>query len=76
MGLADAVKSSLDVVVGGLGLGYTAQAVLEHQSVKSLIVVEALEAVINWHETALLPHQDFTQTVYIAWTTTRLTNAG
>lgn len=55
LGLADAVKSGLDVVVGGLGLGYTAQAVLEHQSVKSLIVVEALEAVINWHETALLP---------------------
>jgi spermidine synthase len=48
-------KTGLDVVVGGLGLGYTAQAVLAHETVKSLIVVEALDAVIDWHETALLP---------------------
>src|SRR5471032_1026615 len=36
---------ALDVVVGGLGLGYTAQAVLEHKTVGSLIVVEALQPV-------------------------------
>ncbi|MGI9383408.1 MAG: spermidine synthase [Methyloligellaceae bacterium] len=47
--------SGLDVVVGGLGLGYTAQAVLENEAVKSLIVVEALDAVIDWHQTGLLP---------------------
>lgn len=46
---------SLDVVVGGLGLGYTAQAVLAAEAVGSLIVVEALEAVIDWHRTGLLP---------------------
>ena len=55
LGLADLSGTDLDVVVGGLGLGYTAQAVLEHKTVKSLIVVEALDAVIDWHESALLP---------------------
>jgi spermidine synthase len=44
-----------DVAVGGLGLGYTAHAVLEHASVRSLIVVEALAEVIDWHRQALIP---------------------
>lgn len=55
LGVAELPGDSLDVVIGGLGLGYTAQAVLEHEAVKSLIVVEALDAVIDWHETGLLP---------------------
>jgi spermidine synthase len=55
LGLAGLSGPGLDVVVGGLGLGYTAQAVLEHETVKSLLVVEALDAVIDWHETGLLP---------------------
>jgi spermidine synthase len=55
LGLAELSGGGLDVVVGGLGLGYTAQAVLEHEAVGSLIVVEALDAVIDWHETGLLP---------------------
>jgi spermidine synthase len=55
LGLAELSGPGLDVVVGGLGLGYTAQAVLEHEAVKSLLVVEALNAVIDWHETGLLP---------------------
>lgn len=46
---------ALDVVVGGLGLGYTAQAVLKHSAVRSLVVVEMLEAVIDWHREGLLP---------------------
>lgn len=45
----------LDVVVGGLGLGYTAQAALRHESVRSVVVVEALPAVIGWHERGLVP---------------------
>lgn len=55
LGLAQLSGAALDVAVGGLGLGYTAQAVLEHDTVRSLIVVEALEAVIDWHKTGLLP---------------------
>jgi spermidine synthase len=44
-----------DVVVGGLGLGYTAAAVLAHDSVRSLRVIEALEPVIGWHRKGLVP---------------------
>lgn len=55
LGLAALPGARLDVVVGGLGLGYTAQTVLEEQRVGSLIVVEMLDAVIDWHRTALLP---------------------
>jgi spermidine synthase len=55
LGLAELSGAGLDVVVGGLGLGYTAQAVLEHQAVKHLVVVEALDAVIDWHRMGLLP---------------------
>jgi spermidine synthase len=47
--------SSLDVVVGGLGLGYTAAAVLENARVGSLLVVEALAPVIDWHRRGLVP---------------------
>jgi spermidine synthase len=42
-------------VVGGLGLGYTARAVLHNPSVRSLLVVEALADVIDWHRRALVP---------------------
>src|SRR5258708_1295494 len=46
----DALKhGELDVVVGGLGLGYTALAALENPAVKSLIVVDALAEVIECH---------------------------
>jgi hypothetical protein len=55
LGLAELSEHGLDVVVGGLGLGYTAKAVLEHHKVASLLVVEALEAVIEWHAEGLVP---------------------
>src|ERR1700694_2051203 len=55
LGLAALERTDLDVVVGGLGLGYTAQAVLENSGVRSLIVVDALAEVIEWHEQGLLP---------------------
>ncbi|MDH6115097.1 spermidine synthase [Kitasatospora sp. MAP12-15] len=45
----------LDVVVGGLGLGCTAQAVLGSPEVGSLIVVDALSEVIEWHQRDLIP---------------------
>ena len=46
---------ALDVVVGGLGLGYTAAAALTHASVRSLLVVDVLEPVIGWHRRGLVP---------------------
>ncbi len=55
LGLAELDAPELDVVVGGLGLGCTAQATLRDPRVKSLLVVEYLEAVIGWHERALVP---------------------
>jgi spermidine synthase len=55
LGLAALQRADLDVVVGGLGLGYTAQAVLQESRVRSLIVVDALAEVIEWHERGLLP---------------------
>src|SRR3984885_14766910 len=55
LGLAALERTGPDVVVGGLGLGYTAQAGLEDKRVRSLIVVDALAEVIEWHERALLP---------------------
>ncbi|MFO7752916.1 MAG: spermidine synthase [Desulfobacteraceae bacterium] len=45
----------LDVVVGGLGLGYTAVSALEDPRVTSLVVVEYLSGVIEWHQNGLVP---------------------
>jgi spermidine synthase len=57
LGLAalPAADTGLDIAVGGLGLGYTACAVLDDERVSSLLVVEALAEVIGWHERQLLP---------------------
>ena len=55
LGLAALTRTGLDVVVGGLGLGYTAQSVLENPDVRSLVVVDALAEVIEWHQQGLLP---------------------
>ena len=58
LGLSELETESWDVVVGGLGLGYTAAAALEHREVTSLLVVDALPAVIEWHEKGLVPLGD------------------
>ncbi|HVM40194.1 MAG TPA: spermidine synthase [Acidimicrobiia bacterium] len=55
LSLAAVEGDRLDVVVGGLGLGYTARAALQDPRVSSVHVVEALEAVIDWHERRLVP---------------------
>ena len=55
LGLAGLGAGALDVVVGGLGLGYTAQAVLDYPAVRSLLVIEALAPVIDWHRRGLVP---------------------
>lgn len=54
-GLAALSGDKLDVLVGGLGLGYTARAVLAHESVADLTVIDLLAPVIRWHEEGLVP---------------------
>jgi spermidine synthase len=54
-GVAACRGTNLSIVVGGLGLGYTAQAVLAADEVANLIVVEYLAPVIAWHEAGILP---------------------
>jgi len=53
--LAATTGEALDVVVGGLGLGYTARAALAHGRVRSMIVIDALAPVIGWHRHGLVP---------------------
>ncbi len=55
LALGELGAGGFDVVVGGLGLGYTAAAALAHASVRSLLVVETLEAVIGWHRRGMVP---------------------
>lgn len=55
LGLAAAEGPDLAVLVGGLGLGYTAVAALQDDRVRRLDVIDALPAVIGWHERELLP---------------------
>ena len=55
LGLAALDRENLDVVVGGLGLGYTAVAALEDPRVESLVIIDYLEAVIGWHQSGVVP---------------------
>ena len=54
LGLAG-LSGPLDVAVGGLGLGYTARAALANPDVRSLVVIDTLEEVIDWHRRGLVP---------------------
>lgn len=55
LGLAAATGDDLNVLVGGLGLGYAAATALGDDRVRRLDVIDALPAVIGWHQKALLP---------------------
>ncbi len=55
LGLAELEGEHLDVIVGGLGLGYTAFAALENQKVTSLKVIDVMQPVIDWHKRELVP---------------------
>jgi spermidine synthase len=55
LALARTPGPSLDVIVGGLGLGYTAQEALQCKRIRTLTVIEYSDAVIDWHERGLLP---------------------
>jgi spermidine synthase len=55
LGLAATRGEKLAVLVGGLGLGYTAVTALRDPRVASVTVIDALPAVLDWHERELLP---------------------
>jgi spermidine synthase len=55
LGLEAVTGDHLSVVVGGLGLGYTALAALQHDRVADLVVIEFMPAVIEWHQKGLVP---------------------
>lgn len=48
-------QHDLDIIVGGLGLGYTAASVLADFEVKTLTVIDVMEPVIDWHRRQLVP---------------------
>lgn len=50
------VADPQDVVVGGLGLGFTAQRVLADPRVEKVTVVEIEEALIGWMRDGTVPH--------------------
>jgi len=56
LALAALSGTDLDILVGGLGLGYTARAALDDPRVRTLTVVEAIAEVIEWHHRELLPN--------------------
>jgi spermidine synthase len=48
--------SPRDVLVGGLGLGFTVHAVLADQRVERLVVVEVEDALVQWMRDGTVPH--------------------
>lgn len=55
LGLAP-LKDELNVVIGGLGLGYTAVEALKNRYVKTLFVIDLFQSVIDWHRAGLVPN--------------------
>jgi spermidine synthase len=54
LGLAG-LEGELDVLVGGLGLGYSAATALENEMLESLLVIDLFQEVIGWHRGKLVP---------------------
>lgn len=54
--------TNLNVVVGGLGLGYTSVTALNDESVACLRTIDVMPAVIDWHQRGLLPVGDVLST--------------
>ena len=52
----DLVEDPRDVVVAGLGLGFTTQRVLADKRVERVMVVEIEEALIGWMRDGTIPH--------------------
>jgi len=55
LGLAAVKGDNLSIVVGGLGLGYTAVKALEDPRIGEQYVVDALDTVIGWHRDERVP---------------------
>ncbi|MEP6848178.1 MAG: spermidine synthase [Acidobacteriota bacterium] len=55
LGLAG-LSGELDVVIGGLGLGYTAVEALKNDRMKRLLVIDLFQTVIDWHRGGLIPN--------------------
>ncbi|HEY2833291.1 MAG TPA: hypothetical protein VGJ14_12765 [Sporichthyaceae bacterium] len=53
--LAELVGDRWDVAVGGLGLGFTACAVLDDRRVATLLVVDTIRDIAEWARAGLLP---------------------
>jgi spermidine synthase len=49
------LEGELDVVIGGLGLGYTAAETLKNKNVRRLLVIDLFQTVIDWHGDGLVP---------------------
>ena len=58
LGLSD-LNGELDVVIGGLGLGYTTAEALKNESLRSLLVIDLFQPVIDWHRSGLVPMSKF-----------------
>lgn len=56
LGMEAIERGQCRVLVGGLGLGYTAVAALRHEKTASVCVIEALKPVIEWHQQGLVPN--------------------
>ncbi len=52
----------LNVIVGGLGLGYTALTALKDSAVKQLRTIDVMQPVISWHQQGILPIGDILET--------------
>jgi spermidine synthase len=52
----DRVAEPRDVLVGGLGLGFTVHEVLTDRRVQRLVVVEVEEALVGWMRDGTVPH--------------------
>lgn len=61
LGLAS-LEGELDVVIGGLGLGYTAAEALKNKMVSRLLVIDLFQAVIDWHQAGIVPNGDVLST--------------
>ena len=55
LGLTRTPGTDLDVVIGGLGLGYTAQEALRCGRIRTLTVIEYSDAVLDWNRRNLIP---------------------